>query len=108
MDLAYKAYKACIVHKNNKGKHIGTFTTWRGDIISDLIEKAVIGIDFEMGNSLHIEIVPGDREFEHITDEELGISEEVKKWDPHQCVSFGTTACPQANSIDDVNCRKCM
>ena len=72
MDLAYKDYKACIVQKNNEGKHISTFTTWRGDLISDLIEKAAIGINFGMGNSFHIEIVPKNKEFEHITDEEMG------------------------------------
>ena len=72
MDLAYKDCKACIVQKDNKGKYISTFTTWRGDIISGLIEKAMVGTNFKMGNSLHIEIVPADKEFEHITDEERG------------------------------------
>ena len=108
MDLAYKKYKACIVQRS-KGKLMRTFTTWRGDIISSIIEKAITGTSFEIGDSFHIEIVPEDKEFEHISDEELGISKKVKEWgDPRQCVSFGTTACPQINNIDGVNCRKCM
>lgn len=105
MILVYKEYKACIVQKGDKGQCIGTFTTWRGDIISNIIKESIVGGNFEKGNSLHIEIVPSNKEFEHISDEELGIRE----WnDPHQCVSFGTTACPQINNIDGVNCRKCM
>ena len=68
--LAYGKYKACIVQKNNKRKHISTFITWCGDLISGLIEKAIIGTDFGMGNSFHIEITPADKEFEHITAEE--------------------------------------
>jgi hypothetical protein len=72
MDLAYKDCKACIVQKDDKGEHISTFTTWRGDIISGLIEKAMLGTNFKMGNRLHIEIVPADMEFEHISDEEMG------------------------------------
>ena len=72
MDLAYKEYKACIVQKS-KEKFVGTFITWRGDIISGMIEKAMVVSNFKMGDRLHIEIVPESEEFEHISDEEQGI-----------------------------------
>lgn len=71
MDLAYKEYKACIVQRS-RGEIVRTFTTWRGDIISAMIEKAITGCSFELGDSFHIEIIPEDKEFEHISDEERG------------------------------------
>jgi len=37
-----------------------------------MIEKARVGTSFEIGDSFHIEIVPKNKEFEHITDEEMG------------------------------------
>lgn len=68
-----KEYKARMVQKDGE-KFIFSFTTWRGDIIENII-RAVTFITsgtFKRGDDLHIEIVPYDRKFVHVSKKEMG------------------------------------
>ena len=60
--LRYKEYKARIEVKDSVGTPQSIYTTWRGDLIEDILESAGVHW-FRRGNTVIIEIVPTNENF---------------------------------------------
>jgi len=60
--LEYAEYKAKTELKDSVGAVKSQFTTWRGDLIDEIIVNARAH-GFEKGNTIIIEIIPNDKDF---------------------------------------------
>jgi len=58
MDIIYGDYKAKITTIDKDGKHIGEFTTWREDIINNIIEATHMSTLMSRGCRMTVLIEP--------------------------------------------------
>ena len=67
LGLTYGEYKARIAQHRKDGQIRAVFTTWREDLISKMIKGC--NLYFTKGDRFYIEIIPGEEDFQHISDE---------------------------------------
>ena len=60
--LKYGEYKARIEVKDSIGTIQSRLTTWRGDLIGEILDNA-IAYPFKKGNTVIIEIIPANKNF---------------------------------------------
>ena len=71
MDIEYSEYKAVITVTDEDGAELSEFTTWRGDIINNIVNASLAHF-MEKGHRMSIEIGPNEEEESLVTPEDIG------------------------------------